>query len=78
MSEFAVAPLILLPTHLDACVIGGDLFLPAGKMSRQGNLLLVACRARLLDQQGIAIPTGFEAVELPAQAGLPAIDATSV
>ncbi len=76
--QFAIAPFILLPTGLDAGVVRGDLLLPASAMSRQGRLLLYLGLDCLLDQQHIAIPTGFEAVNLAAQACLSAIDASSI
>ena len=76
--QFAVAPLILLPTGLDAgVVVGAHALLPAGEMGRQGVFcsLLGDC---LLDQLHIAIPAGFEAVNLAAQARLPAINAPGI
>ena len=43
VGQFAVAPFILLPALLDACVIGTHPFLPASEMSRQRVCLLLVC-----------------------------------
>src|SRR5260370_42607585 len=47
-------------------------------MGGQGSPLLVSRSPRVLDQQGIPLPAGFQAVNLTAQACLSPINATSV
>jgi hypothetical protein len=76
--EFAVAPFIFLPAGLDPSLKGRDPGLPAGEMARQRDVLLLVGLSGALDQQGIALFAGLEAVNFTAQTGLSAIQATGV
>src|SRR5260221_1098895 len=76
--QFAVPSFILFPTLCDARFTRAAVFLPARKMSGEGNVPLVVRLPGCLHQLPIAFPTGFEAVNLAAQAWLPAIDTTAV
>src|SRR5258708_1048090 len=78
VGKLTIAPFIFLPASLDLFFVEANLFLPARKMSGQGNVLLVVNLPGCLHQLHIALPTGFEAVNLPAQAGLSAIQASRV
>src|SRR5258708_7019117 len=78
MGQLPVTALIGFPARFDTRFILAHPLLPPRKMSGQGNLVLVFGGKRLLDELRIAITTGFEAVNFPAQPRLPAIDASCI
>src|SRR5260221_2226887 len=71
MGQLAIASFILFPAGLDAPFIGAHLLLPARKMHRQRRLLLTVSMERLLAERVVMLATWFQAVNLPAHAGLP-------
>src|SRR5260370_32681367 len=78
MGEFSIASFILLPAGLDAPFIGAHLLLPARKMHRQWSVLLTLSGERLLAERVVMLAACFQAINLPAQAGLPPLNATAV
>lgn len=76
--EFPITPLILFPALFDACVVLFDMVVPSCKMGRRWGLLLLTCLDCLGDELLIALLTGFEAIDLPAQTRLAAIDASRI
>src|SRR5215470_10614390 len=77
MRQLAVAPLILLPTELDARIVGINVVLPFLKMRGQGDLSFDARNDCGFDQLGIAIATGFVCPltmpSSPAKESMPAL-----
>src|SRR5436309_10378682 len=78
MGQFPIPPLILFPALFDPCVILFDMLLPSWKMGRRWGLLLLGYLDCLGDELLIPLLTCFEAIDLPAQTRLAAIDASRI